>query len=443
MFLARGATGTRRAGIGLSALVLMVVFLATLTPSNDTSSPSFWCIACGEFGGLDVMNNIVLFLPLGFAFALASGRRWGSVLACVAVTTFIESMQVRVVPGRDSSLSDLLANSLGGLLGVELAVRRALLLRPRGRAATVLATAGAAAFGLLTTLTSLGLRPASIPWSLWIQWTPERASFEPFTGELLAFKLDTIDLPRAFYPPKSLGLDRMLARPGWHTTVTLGTAGVRRRRSVIARIAEEFTVLVSIEQHGWDLACEEKTRSADFRFRSPQVALPDALAPTGLTASRVQFTCAREGNTLVAAIDDRQEALRLSPSLGWVLLDPFRQKMPQYVWVGALWLMALAFPAGYWVGCCAEDRSDDRATRRDSLGGPFIALGALAIAFLIGLLIVPMLAGTAPAAWWEWASAAVGALAGSGAAWLWRGWTARLPVRRSGASVTAVSDPVR
>jgi len=442
MLLARRAISARRTGIVLSALVLMVVFLATLTPSNDASSPDFWCIACGEFGGLDVLNNIVLFLPLGFAFALASGHRWRSVLACVAITTFIEAMQVRVVPGRDSSLSDLLANSLGGLLGVELAMRRALLLRPRGRAASVLAAAGAAAFGLVTTLTSLGLRPATIPQRLWIQWTPDRQSFEPFRGQLLDFKLDSIDLPRGYYPPTSLGLDRMLSRPGWHATVTLETAGVQWRRSVIARIAEEYTVLVSIEQHRWALACEEKTRSADFRFGSPQVALPDALTP-GLTPSRVRFTCAREGNTLVAATDDRQEILRLSPSLGWVLLDPFKLEMPRYLWFGALWLAALAFPAGYWVRCCVQDRTEDEATRRDSLSGPSIAVGALAIAFLIGLLIVPVLAGTAPAAWWEWASAAVGALAGSGAAWLWTGWAARLPIRRGSATVTAVSDPVQ
>lgn len=442
MFLGRGATSARRTGIVLSVLVLMVVFLATLTPSNDTSSSEFLCIACGEFGGLDVLNNIVLFVPLGFAFALASGHRWRSVLACMAVTTFIESMQVRVVSGRDSSLSDLLSNSLGGLLGVELAVRRVLLVQPRGRAATVLAVAAAAAFGLVTTLTSVGLRPASIPRSLWLQWTPDRESFEPFTGQLLALTVNDVAIPKAYFPPKSLRLDRILASPRWHATVTLETAGIRPRRSIIARIAEEYTVLVSIEQHGWDLTCEEKTRSSDFLFRSPRVALPDALSPSGLTPNRVRFTCAREGNSLVAAMDDRQEVLRLSPSLGWRLLDPFALALPRYLWLGAIWLMALAFPAGYWIRCCTQDRIEDGTIHRDSSGAPSVAGGALAIGLAIGLLIVPVLAGTAPAAWWEWASAAVGALAGWGAAWLWQTRVARLPIRHGVASVSTVSEPV-
>src|SRR5689334_6156548 len=111
MFGARDRMGASRAGIVLSALVLLVIFVATLTPSGDTSTANFLCIACGEYGGLDVLNNIIMFLPVGFAFALASGHRWRSVLACIVVTTFIESMQVRIVAGRDSSLSDLLANS--------------------------------------------------------------------------------------------------------------------------------------------------------------------------------------------------------------------------------------------------------------------------------------------------------------------------------------------
>ena len=41
MLGARDETGARRAGIVLSTLVLMVVFLATLTPSGDSSSSSF------------------------------------------------------------------------------------------------------------------------------------------------------------------------------------------------------------------------------------------------------------------------------------------------------------------------------------------------------------------------------------------------------------------
>lgn len=433
-----------RVGVVLSALVLTVVLVATLTPvAASTPTTDFWCIACGDMGGLDVLNNIVMFVPLGLAFALASGRRWWSLFACVAVTTFVESMQFRIVAGRDSSFSDLLANSLGGLIGVEAAVRSALLVRPRGRAASVLANAGAVFFALITTLTSVGLRPASIPRSLWVQWTPERASFEPFTGQLLDFKLDSVDLPRRFYPPTSLGVDRILRGREWHASVIIGTDGLKPRRSVIARIAEEFTVLLSLEQSGSDLVCQEKTRSGDFRFRSPKVAVRDVLvgSPENTSAS-VRFTCARGDGSLAVTAGDRQEVVRLSPSLGWLLVFPLSSPAPSgYAWLSAVWLIALAFPAGYWIRSVAND-----ATARTATGArraQYVAIGALAIAFVIGLFVAPWLAGTAPAAWWEWVSAAVGAVAGSVSARLVAVWETRFALQRRSAAVTPVSDTPR
>lgn len=439
-----GRARFNRFGVVLSALMLTVVLVATLTPvAASTPTTDFWCIACGDMGALDVLNNIVMFVPLGLAFALASGRRWWSVLACVAVTMFVEAMQFRIVTGRDSSLSDLLANSLGGLIGVEAAFRGALLVRPRGRAASALALAGAALFALVTTLTSVGLRPAAIPRSLWVQWTPERASFEPFTGQLLDFKLDSIDLPRRFYPPTSLGVDRILRRPEWRASVTFGTEGLKPQRSVIARIAEEFTVLLSLEQSGSDLVCEEKTRSGDFRFRSPKIAVRDVLGSAKDTSERVRFTCARGDGSLAVAAGDRQEVVRLSPSIGWLLVFPLSSPAPSgYVWLNAVWLIALAFPAGFWIRCVANDGTAAGNVTGDRRA-QFVAIGALVIAFGVGLFIAPRLAGTAPAAWWEWVSAVVGAVAGSVSARLAAAWETRLPLQRRSAAVTPVSDTPR
>jgi glycopeptide antibiotics resistance protein len=444
-----GRARFNRVGVVLSALVLAVVLVATLTPAPaSTPTPDFWCIACGEIGPLDVLNNIVMFVPLGLAFALASGRRWWSVLACVVVTMFVEAMQFRIVTGRDSSLSDLVANSLGGLIGVQVAARGALLVKPRGRAASVLAVSAAALFALITTLTSTGFRPASIPRSLWVQWTPERASFEPFSGQLLDFKLDSIDLPRRFYPPTSLGVDRILRGPRWEASVVIGTEGLKPQRSVIARIAEEFTVLLSVEQSGWNLVCEEKTRSGDFGFRSPKLAVRDVLMSSAENASeRVRFTCARADGSLAVSAGDRTEELRLSPSLGWLLVYPFNGPAPSgYVWFSVVWLIALAFPAGYWIRCVVDDDTTGRS-RSAARRARSVAIGAIAIAFGVGLVLAPLLAGTAPAAWWEWVSAvlgvAAGALAGSVSGRLAAVWESRLLIPRRSAAVAPASDTPR
>jgi hypothetical protein len=410
----------------VSTGLLAVILLATLTPVPGTPvTANFWCIACGELGALDVTANIVMFVPLGLALGLATGRRWPSVLACVAVTLAIELLQVRVVVGRDASVSDLLANSLGGWIGVELALRHRPVIRPSAPAAAWLAGAAAAMFAAVCALTSFGLEPAAIPRSLWIQWAPPRPSYEPFTGRVLAFDVDGIDLPLGF-PPASSGLDRLLAGPQWQATTTISTEHLEPRRSVIARIAEEYTVLVSVEQAGLDVVCRQKTRSSDFRFRSPKVTVRDGLAAGDETVSVMKLACARRHAWLVAGADGREARLRLSPALGWYLMSPFDLTITTTeAWVGLLWLLGLSFPAGYWAGFV---RGHDAGGRRRV----WLVTTTIGVASLAGLSLVPGLTETSTANALEWTAAVTGVLLGV--------VVGRAVARRSGASAQAMED---
>jgi hypothetical protein len=398
-------------GSVLSLLVLVMIGIATLTPSPGTLvTTNLWCIACGEFGALDVLANIVMFLPLGFALALATERRWLPVLLCIATTLIIEGLQVRVIVGRDASLSDLLANSLGGWIGCVLAFRWRTLVQPTGITAARLSVAAAAAFAVITSLTSFGLRPAEVPRSLWVQWLPPRPSFAPFTGRLLSFDINGIDLPLG-YPSPSLGLTRVLSGEPWVGTARIDREYLQPTRSVIVRVAEEFTVLVSVEQQGWDLTCQQKTRSADFRFRSPRVRLPDALRPGGgVTSNIARLRCGRVAGALTAGIENtaaaRSETVPLTPSLGWLLLSPFDIAVSRSLrWVGALWLFALAFPAGFW----GATLRDEAATNRQRV----VVIAAMIASLSVGLTLSPIVAGTTPAARWEWLSALGGAVVGA------------------------------
>lgn len=63
--------------------------------------------------------NIAMFVPVGLLFLLLAGRRrwWLALAAGVALTCAIEFTQL-FLPGRFSDVRDILANSLGALLGV-------------------------------------------------------------------------------------------------------------------------------------------------------------------------------------------------------------------------------------------------------------------------------------------------------------------------------------
>ncbi len=67
--------------------------------------------------------NVAMFVPIGLLFVLVLGRRrwWLAMLIGVALTVTIELSQ-RGIPGRVSDPRDVLANSLGAMLGVIVAL---------------------------------------------------------------------------------------------------------------------------------------------------------------------------------------------------------------------------------------------------------------------------------------------------------------------------------
>lgn len=404
---------TRRIGWILSIVTLATILFLTLTPEPGESPGGFWCLVCGQLGAVDVTANVILFIPMGLSFALAMNRRWLPLAIIIGTTVMIETLQIRVIPGRDASVSDILSNSLGGLIGIELSLRRKALLWPTSSVAVRLAVGWFAVFAAICAVTAWAVRPAFVPRSLWVQWVPPRAGYDPFTGKLMSFDIDGIPLPLG-YPSGSLNVDTHLMSDSWRATATIDRDGLTNVRSVIVRISEEFTQPFALEQRYSDLTCLQKTRSADFRFRSPRIALPNAFQlSTGKHPDVLQLVCAHRDRSLVASAhagdEVREEVVPMSPSLGWTLVSPFDIPLSSRTWwISALWLIGLLIPAGYWWtaathGAVAVDRR-----RRSSI----IAAGLLCGSAL-GFVLVPLVAGTALGTWWEWLFAAIGIVCGS------------------------------
>ena len=102
---------------GFLAAALLPVLLATLWPFPGHEPEGFIsCIACGEHATSDVLLNIILFVPLGAAVALHVRSLPRCALSAALLSATIELAQL-YIPGRDSSLGDVLSNSLGGTLG--------------------------------------------------------------------------------------------------------------------------------------------------------------------------------------------------------------------------------------------------------------------------------------------------------------------------------------
>ena len=72
---------------------------------------------------LESFANVVLFIPFGLLITLLVPTRWWwvVVVGLVVVAAGIELGQALFLPGRVPSIGDVLANSLGGAIGVALA----------------------------------------------------------------------------------------------------------------------------------------------------------------------------------------------------------------------------------------------------------------------------------------------------------------------------------
>lgn len=126
-----------RQWLGLSgvALVLGAALAITLSPTpvdrgrrGQVAAVLDWAHGLGvpaSFGyaELEFAANVLMFLPLGlFVGLLVRGRWWWLALAFPPLlSTGIELAQLLLLPERFADVSDVIANTLGGWLGVGIA----------------------------------------------------------------------------------------------------------------------------------------------------------------------------------------------------------------------------------------------------------------------------------------------------------------------------------
>jgi glycopeptide antibiotics resistance protein len=135
----RPAPPTDRSRIWLSIVALLVyggiVLVATLTPTTldngfESSIDRLLAVAHRhgmpewfDYARLEFTANIGMFVPLAFivAMLLPSTAWWLALLICPALSVCIELAQATFLSGRFATVSDVVANSIGSLIGALLA----------------------------------------------------------------------------------------------------------------------------------------------------------------------------------------------------------------------------------------------------------------------------------------------------------------------------------
>ena len=130
--IVRDILSVRWASMAITLCSLLLVLVATLNPYNfnfteavNNGEHSFIILGPGKYDTRDIIQNILLFLPLGFSLTvyLTQTIRSGALTALfvIILISFGLSYSVEVLqmflPSRFPSLSDVLSNSTGCILG--------------------------------------------------------------------------------------------------------------------------------------------------------------------------------------------------------------------------------------------------------------------------------------------------------------------------------------
>lgn len=396
------------AGWGLALAGWILIGALTLYPDPDSARQAaetpMWCLLCGDLGSVDFLLNIALFIPLGAGLAMA-GRGAGIALALGFISSLaVETSQATILLGRDPSLGDLAANSIGTVAGWLLATNWSRWLLPStaaarrwGRASLVLGIA-------VQFVTGWGLKPAAPEGRYYGQWRQERPGEEVFPGQVVSASLNRVVLPRGAALTESSEIRQELLDVTSSLTVTAVTNGPTASYAPIAAIAfHKPFQLAALGQEGNDLIATRRFRISSLLLRSPALALRDIL-PQHDTVHLIS-TLRRDNWAVLVRTGNSSDSMVVhpSPSWTWAMLIPWDQPLTgQPGWATAAWLIAMLTLPGYWYGMSGLSR------RR--------LAPELAFALALALGFVPYHFRMSPVMWYEWLAAACGLALGLAAA---------------------------
>ena len=406
----RRARTAARAILGAS---LVCIGIITLSPTTGFARLPFWCLRCGTRPGVDVLLNILLFVPVGVGLGLLRLRATRMLLLIVGGTLAVEALQFLVVPGRFASFRDIVANTAGGVAGWWIARSwRALAVPSEGtRFAHVVVIASMWLGVQSITAWSLAVDAPPGPW--WAQIKRHGHEFpEVFGGDVVQSSIGTVPIRYSDRIEQSDHARRQLIQGAAVTTVVTG-ARPSAGPAPILTIAtpDALAEVAALVQDGQDAFFRIRTRAAVLGLRNPSLRLANAFTP-GSAGDTVALSASYSDGRYRIASERRgmhqQRELASSPSWAWALVVP----IPHYSFgrearfVTAAWL----FVAIGLIGFLAGQRRDHSAARprrphaRDAL--PVIAV------LVAGLSVVPVAFALPVSHWSEWLAAAAGCAVG-------------------------------
>lgn len=332
--------GRKGPGLALAGAALAVLCL-TLFPAPATNEDvPILCLLCGSEGGADLVLNIGLFLPIGYlAFRNRSSRMFAFAFVLLLPLT-IESLQL-LIPGRHPTTGDLVANWLGGLVGIVVASLHLHRRRRADRRQIIAALALPVLLSVSLPVTLLLLQPEIPDTSYYGEWTPQLEFMDRYDGRVRTARVADRPLPDELLPDATVA---DLRAGAWVDPLIIEfTAG-----SPPARLAPIFrlvdgrrTELVLLGARSDDLVVRVRRRSRSFRFRSPELRFAGMHPHPG---ERLSVSLQRRSGQICASTSRGSECRSLAaPGRSWRLLTGSLWPGLNEPAVDGLWLAVLGY----------------------------------------------------------------------------------------------------
>ena len=404
-----------------------LVVLATLAPLGAIEAanmPPRWCLACGGLWATDGISNVVLFAPFGFALAMLGVRWWAVLLLSAGFSLGVEWLQsIGFPPSRSAAWADVVANGLGGLVGVWVLALRGWLFPSSWRVAVRLAWGWAAGVVTVFVLTSAALGPRSgnldapwedrgaapryapspfphVPGQAWYGGLTDRVFVNGYATRHRGTGPVIVEVSRE---PATVALRAVLrGRELEPFLVPIAFLHVAGDSSAVAFAGEEdLAARLVVTRRAWDWGLAMPSLRVDGVFAGRSVSDP---RPVVLEAWSAPDTL-RLSATSAAFTGSR--AMALTPVIGWALIQTVFSSGGDFELLAHIcWLAALMMPIGWW-GIQATARSGR-------------ALGIAMLWLWVGAAAMPRAFGVAPIGARDWvimmALLAAGAAAGRYAA---------------------------
>ncbi|HKV49946.1 MAG TPA: VanZ family protein [Gemmatimonadaceae bacterium] len=398
-----------RRAVGRLVALSGFAFIAAMTLTPQPGPPSYrpsLCIFCGDAAVQDIILNIILFVPFGFGMRLAGFGRGRAIIIAACTTITVELLQMHIIAGRDSSLGDVITNTIGGALGVYLSDAWPRWIFPSVRRARGLTWAGTAIWLAIVVATVWGLQRSFPEARVWGRWRPELMQMDSFRGTVLA-----ADAAGYAFPPGGSGDDtafraRLMSDSVLVRATVIAGPPTQRVAPLLDEADPRKTEVFLLGQRGRALEFSMRMNSDRAELRNPVIKLEDVfparVAPGGVRDTvRVAGGIVR-GALVVSASSNRggtrRDRVALTPGLGWSFLIPWGYALGAATpLLSMLWLGGLLTPIGYWAA---------RTTRVAE------SIALVGVSAVMGLVVVPLAMHASPAGWIEWVGCALGVAIG-------------------------------